>query len=36
MRVVHGSMHRGKVYQIVMGLQSDNIEQVMRRQMEAG
>lgn len=32
----HGIMHRGKVYQIVMGLQSDNIEQVMRRQMEAG
>jgi glucose-like phosphotransferase system IIB component len=32
----HGIMHRGKVFQIVMGLQSDNIEQVMRRQMEAG
>lgn len=32
----HGVMRRGKVVQIVMGLQSDNIEQVMRRQMDAG
>ena len=32
----HGVMRRGKVVQVVMGLQSDNIEQVMRRQMESG
>lgn len=30
----HGVMRSGKTLQIVMGLQSDNIEQVMRRQME--
>jgi N-acetylglucosamine PTS system EIIB component len=32
----HGVMRRGSVVQVVMGLQSDNIEQVMRRQMEEG
>lgn len=32
----HGVMRRKKVVQIVMGLQSDNIEQAMRRQMESG